>query len=263
MSHRLRFSIISLFLALLALPVFRLEAATIYRPGDIAENFGLVNRATRQPMRLSDFAGKIVVLDWFAWWCPFCQAAAPQLYSGIDQYYAARNGNPGGIPVVHVGINLQAGQEPQTQNFATNAGFDVVLEDFTRTVAGRFGSGGQPIFGIVNCVTNSPSHAPYEVLYVQDGYGQTTFPVGAFRTAIDAVRAAPVPITVSPPVASGDGIYSLTVTAAAGRPARLESSTNLVDWQTVQRFVATNGTAGLSVTNQRETAGRYFRVATP
>src|SRR5262249_17755265 len=106
--------------------------AKTYRSGDIVEDFALINRDTGQPMRLSDFAGKIVFFDWFAWWCPFCQAAAPQLLEGIDDYYKSRNGNPAGIPVVHVGVNLQGGQEPQTQNFVNRAQLEIVLEDFTR-----------------------------------------------------------------------------------------------------------------------------------
>ena len=39
-----------------------------YQPGDIVEDFTLINRATGSPIRLSDYAGKIVFLEWFAWW---------------------------------------------------------------------------------------------------------------------------------------------------------------------------------------------------
>ncbi|MEW6158078.1 MAG: hypothetical protein AB1813_11635 [Verrucomicrobiota bacterium] len=42
--------------------------AALYRAGDIVENFTVTDRATGQPIRLEDFAGKIVFLEWFAWW---------------------------------------------------------------------------------------------------------------------------------------------------------------------------------------------------
>lgn len=161
--------------------------------------FALPRFATAETVKLTDFAGKIVVLDWFTWWCPYCQAAAPQLLAGIDEWYATRSGNPAGIPVVHVGVNLQPGQETQTQNFVTKARLEVVLQDFSRTLANRIATDGQPIFAIINGVTNSPSHQPWELLYSRRGYGQTTFPVADFRSAIDAVKAPPA----RPPPAAG------------------------------------------------------------
>lgn len=176
--------------------------AALYTVGSVVENFSLTDRATGKPVQLTDFAGKIVVLDWFAWWCPFCQAAAPQLLSGIDEWYAARGGNPAGIPVVHVGINLQPGQEAQTQNFVTRAKLELVLQDFNRALANRVATDGQPIFAIINGVTNSPTHKPWQLLYSRRGYGQTTFPVADFRAAIDAVKA-PVVVPPTPPTITG------------------------------------------------------------
>ena len=137
----------SLTFALLSLWVAQTPArAALYQVGSAVENFSLTDRATGKPVQLTDFAGKIVVLDWFAWWCPFCQAAAPQLLSGIDEWYATRGGNPAGIPVVHVGVNLQPSQEAQTQNFVTRAKLELVLQDFNRALANRIATDGQPIF---------------------------------------------------------------------------------------------------------------------
>lgn len=231
-------------LALLANPGSVAAAgAAVYRVGDTVEDFSLVNRANGQTMRLSDFAGRIVVLDWFAWWCPFCQAAAPQLRSGIKDHYEARGGNPAGIPVVHVGVNLQAGQEAQTENFVVRAGFEIVLQDFNRSVADRIASGGQPLFAILNGVTNSPSHRPWELLYSRQGYGQTSFPIAEFRAAIDAVEASsPVPAQpahLSQPVRSPDGMLQFQILGEAGREYRIETRSDLRAWDTRLSIVAT------------------------
>ncbi|MBL9135757.1 MAG: redoxin domain-containing protein [Verrucomicrobiales bacterium] len=195
-------------------------AAAFYRPGDVVDNFTLVNRATRQPVRLSDLEGKIVFLEWFAWWCPYCQAAAPQVEAGIVEWYTRRGGNPAGIPVLHVAVNLQPGQEAQTQNFVDRAGFEFVLEDFNRALANRFQSGGQPIFAIINGVAGSPTHRPWELLAHQDGYGQRDFSesLNRFRAVIDAVQAAPpiVAPRITQPLAGGQWTEGDTLQLSLG-----------------------------------------------
>ena len=252
---------------LVAPPATLVTRAAIYQAGDVVENFTLVDRATGEPVRLTDFSGRIVLFDWFAWWCPFCQAAAPQLASGIDEWYAERNGNPAGITVLHVGVNLQPNQETQTQNFVTRAQLELVLEDFNRSVANRFAPGGQPIFAIINGVTNSPSHQPWELLYSRLGYGQTTFPAAEFRAAIDAVSAPP-PAPPTPPIVSGperrsDGRLILRVTGLPGQLHRIESSPDLLEWTTESTFTPTSADELLEVEVEVLGAARFFRVVTP
>jgi thiol-disulfide isomerase/thioredoxin len=203
-----------------------------YRVGEVVTNFTLIDRATQQPVSLHDFAGKIVVLDWFAWWCPFCQAAAPQLLDGIDHWYETRGGNPQGVPVVHIGVNLQSGQESQTGNFVQRAGLERVLQDFNRAVARRFASSGQPIFAIINGVTNAVGHQPWELLYSQLGYGETSFPIADFRAAIDSVRPAPTPafVRIVEPRLTASGGFSFEVEGDMPGTLRIETTTNFVDW---------------------------------
>ena len=198
-----------LLVLLLALAGTALPAqAQRYRTGDTVQNFTLTDRATGRAVSLADFAGKIVFLEWFAWWCPFCQAAAPQVRSGIVDYYSARGGNPAGLPVLHVAVNLQGGQEPQTQQFVSAYGLGQTLNDFNRTVADRFQTGGQPIFAIINGVAGSGSHRQWELVFSQLGYGSTQAPIADFRRAIDGVRAAApvVPPPVTPPTVAAPAL---------------------------------------------------------
>ena len=58
-------------LALLAgfLPaVFQQASAQTYNVGDTVGDFTLNEHGTGRAVRLSDFEGKIVFLEWFAWW---------------------------------------------------------------------------------------------------------------------------------------------------------------------------------------------------
>jgi hypothetical protein len=95
-------------LLLLTLPGMDLRAA-LYVPGDVVTNLIFIARRqfTRPDgaivpagaqVRLHDFAGRIVFLEWFAVWCPYCTAAVPQIDAGIVDWYEARGGaNPSGV----------------------------------------------------------------------------------------------------------------------------------------------------------------------
>lgn len=182
-----------LLILLFAIGPLAAQAQEQYRVGDIVENFELIDRATGQPVKLTDLEGQVIFLEWFAWWCPFCRAAAADIGPGIVDYYTSRNGNLNGVPVKHVSINLQGQQETDTQSFVDFYKLGLVLNDFDAALANRFQNGGQPIFAIINGVANSPSHQQWELLYSQLGYGSLDAPIDNFRTVIDSVQASTDP----------------------------------------------------------------------
>ena len=176
-------------IALILLTGGIVSGQSTYSVGDIVENFTLTNRATGQEVELYDLEGKVLFLEWFAWWCPFCQAAAAQVETGIVDYYKNGGGNPNGVPVMHVALDMQGNAETQSQNFINRYNIEFVLNDFNRAVADRFQTGGQPIFAIINGVANSPSHDQWELLYSHLGYGNSNQPIGTFTSHIDSVEA--------------------------------------------------------------------------
>lgn len=177
---------------------FQSANAQRYAVGDIVENFTLIDRETNQPVSLHDLEGNIVFLEWFAYWCPFCQAAAADVLEGVVQHYAP-SGNINGVPVKHVALNLQSNAESQTQAFVNRYQISLVLNDFDRALANRFQTGGQPIFAIINGVENSTSHQQWQLMYSRLGYGDLNQPIETFRNIIDSVAAAPA---ISPPTIS-------------------------------------------------------------
>ena len=165
----------------------------LYKEGDIIENFTLTNRETGEPVSLHDLEGKVIFLEWFAYWCPFCQAAAAEIGPGIIEHYKDLGGNPNGVEVIHVALNLERSNSGSTDNFINFYGLEFVLEDTNRDVADRFAFGGQPIFAIINGVANSPSHEQWELVYSRLGYGDRNHPIDEFRAEINSVAAAMPP----------------------------------------------------------------------
>ncbi len=195
-----KYSILLLFALLAGFSTINVSAQQ-YEVGDIVENFTLINRANGQEVSLYDMEGKVVFLEWFAQWCVFCQAAAADIGPGIVDYYGDLGGNPNDVEVMHVAINLQGGQETQTQNFINQFSLGLVLNDFNRAVSNRFQPSNQPIFAIISGVANSPSHQQWELLFSRLGYLDFNTPIATFRSVIDSVAgpsANPPVITTQP-----------------------------------------------------------------
>lgn len=190
-------------IAALVLAASAKASAQVYKLGDVVNNFSYVNRATGQPVNLTDYAGKIVVIEWFAYWCPFCRSAAPEIEREVIQYYKNRGGTAEGVPVVKLGCNVQpdtGGHKAQTDAFIAAHGFPVVINDTSpaRALQARFTStSGQPSFAIINGVAEAADRntglpiKQWELLYSRFGYGSTGQPITQFRSAIDRVKLTP------------------------------------------------------------------------
>lgn len=266
----------------LALAVAHSETALAahYQPGDIVTNLAFIARqqftrpdGTVVPagaqVHINDFAGRVVFLEWFAVWCPYCVAAAPQVKTGIVDWYAARGGNPYGVPVLHIAVNQESASfyQTQTDQFIARQSFNPVFNDYGvpsgSIVRFAFQSGGQPIFAIINGVTNSPSHQPWQVLVNYLGYGQTDFntTLAGFRTIIDTVQAATAPPQLTNAHRAGVD-FKFTFQTQPGRSYRILSSTNLLHWAALQTLPGSTNATTFHHTNAPP-AENFYRVVTP
>lgn len=258
-------------------------SAALYAPGDIVTNLTFyARRSFTRPdgtfvpagsqVKVKDFAGRVVFLDWFAVWCPYCTAAVPQVETGIVDWYAARGGNPYGVPVLYVFVNQESlsSYQTATTNYinANLSSTNIVLNDYAAVngpnlVRQGFQTSGQPIFAIINGVTNSPSHQPWQVLVNYLGFGQTDFnaTLASFRTIIDTVQ----PPLLAPLMTNAKRIgadFEFNFQTQLGRSYRVQGSTNLTSWTTLKTISGTNIPTVFRHTNAPP-ARQFYRVVTP
>ena len=131
-----RMSIISFCLAVLAMTTAqgcREQAST--PSANAASSFTLTSLEGKT-VSLSDFKGKVVLLNFWATWCPPCRAEIPDLIA-LQKEYGKRG-------LVILGISVDQGGVEGVRSFVNTAGINYTVLSANRTVVKAYG----PIRGI-------------------------------------------------------------------------------------------------------------------
>ncbi len=99
------------------------EVVVGIKKGNMAPDFELLN-ITGQPMKLSDFAGKKVILNYWATWCPPCRAEMPHMEKIFKD-------NEEDVVVLAVNLTNTEQNRDQVSNFVEDFGltFPIVMDE--------------------------------------------------------------------------------------------------------------------------------------
>jgi cytochrome c biogenesis protein CcmG, thiol:disulfide interchange protein DsbE len=103
-------------------PAPRLAAIPVARQGFLAPDFEL-NTLTGEKIRLSQLAGKPVIINFWASWCPLCKSEMPAIQKVWEHYQAQ------GVVVLAINATYQDSADAATA-FAKNEGlsFPILLD---------------------------------------------------------------------------------------------------------------------------------------
>lgn len=139
---------------------------------------------------LNGQAGKIVVLDFFAHWCVPCLPASQALEKEVREHYRAAGGNPQGIGVEVVGVNIDQALPARTRSYVGRAGLHHVVDDADGALLEALGGKGIPFIVVLDGRAASPNNPAWEVVAKFTGFDGA----GQVRAVIDRIGAQTAPI---------------------------------------------------------------------
>lgn len=160
-------------------------------PAAEVEPWSLPRWRSPEQVRLTDFAGKIAVLDFFAYWCAPCKKASRELEEGVQKYYAAQRGNPNGFPVQVVSVNIETQNQTETDSYVRETGIELVATDSDGALLERLGGNATPYIVIIDG-TAVPTGGSFSLIYRREGLES----IKAIRKIID--RLGPGSSELSP-----------------------------------------------------------------
>jgi thiol-disulfide isomerase/thioredoxin len=176
-------------------------------------SFALPRWKTGEMVRLQDFAGQIVVLDFFAYWCAPCLRASQALETGVQQFYAARHDNARVVPVQVLSINIEKNFPERTEGFLWKTGASFVLNDPSGSLLKQYGGVGIPFLVILDGTGSGPA-GHWTVAYQHAGFEgleKTRRIIDGLGPAARAQkRSEPAGTERSPDLSGADGFFSHT-----------------------------------------------------
>lgn len=181
---------------------------------------------------LADHPQGIVVLDFFAYWCIPCIKTSTELEQAIQKHYQRLGGNPAGLPVQVLSINVESRMPQKTNSFIMRTGASLVLDDPGGELLEKLDGKAMPFVVVLHGQQN-PTGTDWEIVYKNSGYEGTE----SLRNLIDNLKSdrseiAPV-LTIETPPENEEEEFQDSVTAEV-------SDSQLAKQETVDVQVSSN-----------------------
>ena len=178
--------------------------------------------------------------------------------------------------MAYIAVNMEPASvwQAQTDSFLRSYGIKICGNDYTATnskgIRNLFATptalnpDPRPVFLAINCVSNSPSHAHWQVLVNEfyDGGGAIDFSprIAIWRNIIDSVQAPP-PLITGARFPGSD--FEFTIPGQRGRTNRVEFTSDFSAWTTLTNVFGTNAPVLIRDTNAPADPHRFYRVVRP